>query len=968
MTKLTYRLILIILSLCLIYLLLYQCSSKEDDEGKTSNTISTGAVTSLSTTSVSSSGGTITITDTISGLKGMQIRIPAGSYSSGTSYSVSYAPITSHKLGENFNPITPMITISNGGGFSDSIMTVTIPITLDSGEFAIAFAYNPSTGKLEGLPVIGYQNNQLTIGTRHFAHSETAGTSGQLKKVFVNPYTSMVISSIKESVLATKTIIASEFTPGIDDWEFVNLGSWIALGGHCAGQSMTAMWYYYVHQLAGEPQLFRLLDDQADLWQDNPLGYKLASTIQNDFNFDGWITSLTLQSYLDPIIFKTFAASILLTGEPQSVLIRNSAGQGGHAMIVYKVDYSGGKLYIADPNYPGNIKWDTKVQSIRIIEFSNGKFTPYPSGLNAASSEILFDQIGYSGKTSYINWDQIDTRWQEVKNKTIGNDRFPDCLCSLKVKNEIQWKAITLDTILINQDTITLKCWVKVKTGNSGSGEIEVYRGSTKIAGKSTEVKWKATPGSDRLGVYITSMVNAKETWIDFKHLVFIYGTLSIEPEQATVAKNTKLGFTARPWGTAPNQSRYEWDFGDGTAKTIIKNDSTVEHTYQNAGSFTIKLKLYDDQSNTLHSQTEAYVQVLSGDLIITSITPSPANPGDTLTILGFGFGQGSNGYGYIHFTDPSTGEGTMFFASNSQYIKNWTDTEIKIPVLGISSGPIYVRIVYPQTIESNRVSLQIRPKIQSVDAYNTGSVRENRSWPGGPSITIYGSALKSFTSGGIVSIGSTNLPISSNSYHLIHLDSIPTTTQSGNLTVTVDGISSTAIPFKIGVEDWAQMSTYFDLDFTTEGTVKCAKTGEIKDWSIKPFDYSFYGGIPSITWSGNNFSLDFTGVNRWIVLKLTGTINNDGTRLQNLTYYKETFSNDSSFTIWEIDAADLPLTTAHYYGSVYYSLQGAELATHITKLKYREVYTDYLGLRDWNIESVKYTANSSMNTELSVK
>ena len=73
----------------------------------------------------------------------------------------------------------------------------------------------------------------------------------------------------------------------------------------------------------------------------------------------------------------------------------------------------------------------------------------------------------------------------------------------------------------------------------------------------------------------------------------------------------------------------------------------------------------------------------------ITSVTPSSAKPGDTVTINGSGFGA-SNPAGVgscIHFTDPNQNAGTTSWglfgnASNSAFVINsWSDTAITITV-----------------------------------------------------------------------------------------------------------------------------------------------------------------------------------------------------------------------------------------------------------------------------------------------
>ncbi len=76
----------------------------------------------------------------------------------------------------------------------------------------------------------------------------------------------------------------------MDDWEFPNYGSYIAFGGHCAGQSVTAMWYYYEKKSKGAPNLHSNFDHYGSAapatWADNPRGFKFASQIQADMKWD----------------------------------------------------------------------------------------------------------------------------------------------------------------------------------------------------------------------------------------------------------------------------------------------------------------------------------------------------------------------------------------------------------------------------------------------------------------------------------------------------------------------------------------------------------------------------------------------------------------------------------------------------------------------------------------------------------
>ncbi|MEE9430117.1 MAG: hypothetical protein V3V16_03690, partial [Melioribacteraceae bacterium] len=392
-------------------------------------TVSTGEFTKEITKDIGTGGGTIEISNSKSPINGFKITVPQKGYGETRNFSISTATITNHKLGDNFNPISPLITIKNGGGYSEIPMQIKIPIAKKSDEFIIAFLYDEVTGKIEALPVIELDASSITVETRHFASSSLS--ENNLGKTDNLALTNLVVSSIKESILLGQTILNTGFSPGVDDWEFPNYGSYLSTGGHCAGQAITAMWYFYEKRLKGEPQLFHNFDrvneeeEPGFLWEDNPLGYRFASTIQEDFSWAGWVKDINIQSMNPKLTWLTFIASILFTGEPQFVLLYSTTEKAGHAMIVYKINVSEGKLYIADPNYPNNHS-SNGTHSERIITYSNGKLLPYNSLLKVGNPGIVFDQIGYFAKTANIKWNQISKRYKELEQKTIGNDRLPE--------------------------------------------------------------------------------------------------------------------------------------------------------------------------------------------------------------------------------------------------------------------------------------------------------------------------------------------------------------------------------------------------------------------------------------------------------------------------------------------------------------------------------------------------------------
>src|ERR1019366_10263362 len=105
------------------------------------------------TQAIASAGGKLTISGTQTKLDGLVLTVPNTAYTGSRTFSVSSAPITGSTLSAHLVALTPMITISNGGGYATNPMTVQIPITLPTGSVAGGFFYNEATGELEPIPV-----------------------------------------------------------------------------------------------------------------------------------------------------------------------------------------------------------------------------------------------------------------------------------------------------------------------------------------------------------------------------------------------------------------------------------------------------------------------------------------------------------------------------------------------------------------------------------------------------------------------------------------------------------------------------------------------------------------------------------------------------------------------------------------------------------------------------------------------
>jgi len=470
---------------------------------KPTGTVATGAPTPLTSSPIGPNGGTVTVQKPGDPLDGLEIQVPPGSYPDNRQFEISSAAVNSHTFGQYFTPATPLISIENGGDYADELMSVTIPVEVPTDHFAMAFYYDGATGTLEGIPFSAIDEHSITIVTRHFCD--------------------IIVSIVSNSVLddLMKSDIDSHFRPGIDDWQFTNYGSYIAKKGHCAGQSITAMWYFCEQPDGKDLTLNGRYDNNGNhpstpnLWVDDSHGYRFASTIQNDAAWQSYGVKLqmSLRGTDDAMHYKAFAYSIQLTGEPQYVGIGSEAG-GGHAMVAYRVH--DGHIYIADPNYPGNTE--------RRIEFSDGRFKPYNSGENAAEIAAgngkAYELIGYRAKTSMVDWNLLSSRWSEFKAGTIGNDRFPQYNVVVPVD------TFNKEPLVDGYESEHKKIGIEVDAAFPVAWQ--VFRNGTEVP-HDADWKYELEDGNNALGVLVWGDVNnnpqsRRWRYVDFQYINVQYG------------------------------------------------------------------------------------------------------------------------------------------------------------------------------------------------------------------------------------------------------------------------------------------------------------------------------------------------------------------------------------------------------------------------------------------------------------
>ncbi len=470
---------------------------------------------------VPAGGGTVQAAAPGSALNGLTIEIPPGAYGSERNVKVTASNIQSHNAGPFFNPVTPLIRVEGADAISEQLMQVTIPAKTPQNHFAMAFFYDPETEKFEGMPLIRQEADTVTVATRHFS--------------------SFVVSAIPEETLKVQMPITSEYLPGRDDFKFANHGSWLAPSGHCAGQSIGAIYYYTRQQLAGEPNLYGHFDNNGEtptpaIWQDDSNAYKFCSVLQHDIHWDDLSEKIdrSFQDAEPTQVWKAFAYSILLTGEPQLEGMftepDKDGKRGGHAMVIYGVEENDDgdqwRLLVSDPNYPA--------AGDRYIYFDEfGMLEPYSSAANAqeaaAGKGRLYTQIYYIGKAALIPWSVVDQRYEELEEGLIGDDIFPECTIMVSEVTDMGNQLLEINDGFHETTAPIVHLYSSVKTqdGEEGATYISVFEGleSTTPVDVDLDKMYLAelAEGDNWFGFYSQVNYNGYLIFLDFQWINLYY-------------------------------------------------------------------------------------------------------------------------------------------------------------------------------------------------------------------------------------------------------------------------------------------------------------------------------------------------------------------------------------------------------------------------------------------------------------
>ena len=610
-----------------------------------------GGRTLFSNTPISQGGGTLVYTKAGDPLSGLTLTVPAGAYHMAVPWTIVADSSIVVPLPAGFSQVGPVLVITNGQDYADSVMTLTMPMQVASGTAVAPFYFDPATKTLEGIPLVARTATSATLATRHFsgdfiAMPGSGSQSGHLRGSLRSGFGSVVVVWVQIPPALLIGTWSSTFRPGVDDWEFTNYGDYIAPGGDCEGMSITAMYYHYFFRLGPSPQpgLYHQFDQSlANQW-DNVQGIRFAGSVQGDyhdrfvqgFNQVATLTASGLANGADPRVLTSdwILLTLKLTGHP--VLMSLKGVRGGHAVVAYAATSDGALTTVsfADPNEPGD--------ATRTMTFSQGMLLPVSLSANADVTPSPYSTAYAMGVSAQVPLNQVSSRWQEFIGHTAGSDRYP-VTYHFEIFDELNNIWIPLQSTFQSTSSnvkvrfICPSC--SVKTGyDPNSPDLQNAAlwdgtGAQRLDANGFLANVTTTTTFVAVGNALSPYPDGTDGFVDAKSFTFIRGSFFVLASSTTPNAASPVSFLTHHGGIAGPGSTFTWDFGDGSVAAVVAApDSSATHVYQAAGTYTVSVDLHDARGTLQGHATITEIVIAPVNFAIRP-APLDVNPGILITL-----------------------------------------------------------------------------------------------------------------------------------------------------------------------------------------------------------------------------------------------------------------------------------------------------------------------------------------------
>jgi len=594
---------------------------------------------------VTTSGGSVVINRVGSPAHGVTLTVPAGAFPTAVSVTLSYASSATLPPLADVTIASPIIMVTTDAPpVSDKPLTLTFPVTVPAGQFAFVAMVDPVTGFLEVLQTVRADASSITVMNSVLDENmakETVGTA----PLGVRAATGR-ISVRNQYVLAlfnagrlTSLVYDTGFRPGVDDWEFPADHSPILRASDRTdfGMAVSERYYFAMQKSLTQGPLFKKFQEARGAIGSNAAGERWVAGLTKQFAqrstdlFDRAVTARAQSAtQYDAWTLGTIVMSLYASQRPQIIALFNPSLGFYKIVLAYRWDGASGLLYVTDPNRPGDLT--SKVQ-----------FTA--AGLQCPDGYC----VAVTGFNHLIGYQtQLNAEYPLVVNGAINKSLFPQAFLSSHQTAVPNTVNPGYDTVFVLEDTTRfwVECAVCVGrlpfpptiTAKHGAAGIQSERVYSESAGEWTRFTTQSTTGfainvlpfpgavkkfADFLlgfegrALTTTSTSNPVTGWLGWK----VYRVLRFNPTlsypRALPGVATTFTLTNDGGPVLPPDASYVFTWGDGTPNTVLSSrPTTIQHTYEELGSYQLKLKVNHKTAGVPIAEMTLTVEVKHGSIV----------------------------------------------------------------------------------------------------------------------------------------------------------------------------------------------------------------------------------------------------------------------------------------------------------------------------------------------------------------
>lgn len=577
----------------------------------------------LPTQTVPSSGGVLTVTRAGSAIDGMTITFPSGSFAAPVDMQVSYQSSATLPVVTDMRVGSPMITIATTGAVaSNEMYRIRIPVNVPDGEFPLVAIVNASTGFLDALTTVDYDANSVTAlgwSLDESAHAEGTAASAVLWKLHAAFASAKASQNVQLAVLfVQKTklhnlIVDTSFRPGNDDWEFDPATTPVYNGTTSSGAVVTERYYFRTKNSINNGSLWKRFQLATGAEGSNVAGMRWNKQISQDFDAlvprhasAAQAARAAGATKYDLNIIESIVASFIASkGAPQIVAFKNLNTGVISTVLAYKWDGPSGLLYDANPSLPGDVTrkstWNAQgfqcTQSClpiiginHLISYKKKLDAEYPAVLDGTINRPIVPQAFASSHDAVIGQTQpngIDTLFVADDTSRVWVE-CPTCTGQVSTTLPLKHGAAGIQTQKIYYE-LSSNAWTPHSAPQAANG----FFFNVKTFPRANPNQW----ANFKLGIegrgYSTNPVTPGSfgSWIGWKEYRVIKFAPTLDAKQVVPGVTATFVFGVNGGPSLPADGTYEFDWGDGIKTLLTSKPATLQHKYDNVGTYQVKLK-----------------------------------------------------------------------------------------------------------------------------------------------------------------------------------------------------------------------------------------------------------------------------------------------------------------------------------------------------------------------------------------